>query len=221
MRPSPKSAVDVSPHANRNNPSKSKRQMEMSDAAAVALARTGDGQAFRVLVERHSRKIFRLAFRLTGNESDAEDIVQETFLRAYRSLNQFDERAVFTSWLYRIATNYALDLLRLRKTRSAQSLCAENGEGASLSDVIASDEPTPDRLAFSGELQKKVAQAMERLTAQERAAFILRHFDGHTIEEISSLLSLGVNTTKQAIFRAVQKMRRALQPVEGETAWRS
>lgn len=90
-----------------------------------------------------------------------------------------------------------------------------------MSDVIASDEPTPDRLAFSGELQKKVAQAMERLTAQERAAFILRHFDGHTIEEISSLLSLGVNTTKQAIFRAVQKMRRALQPVEGETAWRS
>lgn len=85
MRPSPKSAVDVSPHANRNNPSKSKREMEMSDAAAVALARTGDGQAFRVLVERHSRKIFRLAFRLTGNESDAEDIVQETFLRAYRS----------------------------------------------------------------------------------------------------------------------------------------
>lgn len=194
--------------------------MEMSDAAAVALARAGDCDAFRVLVERHSQKLFRLSFRLAGNEEDAEDIVQETFLRAYRNLNQFDERAVFTSWLYRIATNYAFDLLRMRKVRTAQSLNAAPVDGQTVEDRIASDSPTPERLMFSAQLQTRITLAMDQLTPQERTAFTLRHFEGHTIEEISEALKVGSNATKHAVFRAVQKMRRVLQPLEGETAWR-
>src|SRR5499427_7816408 len=95
-------------------------RMEYADQALVAEARSGDPEAFRVLVERHSRALFRLAFRMTGNESDAEDIVQETFLRAYRQLAKFDERASFGTWLYRIATNYALDLVRSRNRRNEQ-----------------------------------------------------------------------------------------------------
>src|SRR5437016_6985315 len=94
--------------------------MEWSDETAVARARSGDADAFRLLVERHSRPLFRLAFRMTGNESDAEDVVQETFLRAYRQLAKFDERASFGTWLYRIATNYTLDLVRARNRRSEQ-----------------------------------------------------------------------------------------------------
>src|ERR671938_565225 len=92
--------------------------MELTDAAIVARARAGDSDAYRVLVERHSRALFRLAFRMTGNESDAEDVVQESFLRAYRQLGKFDERASFGTWLYRIATNCSLDLVRSRKRRS-------------------------------------------------------------------------------------------------------
>jgi RNA polymerase sigma-70 factor (ECF subfamily) len=195
--------------------------MEVTDAAAVALARAGDCDAFRLLVERHSRKLFRLAFRLTGNESDAEDVVQETFLRAYRSLNQFDERAVFTSWLYRIATNHALDLLRLRKTRPAVSLSGGGESEDSLSDRLVAASPGPDRVALSGELQHRITEAMDGLTPHERTAFALRHFEGHTIEEIGSALKLGANATKQVVFRAVQKMRRALEPVGGGAAWRS
>lgn len=194
--------------------------MEVTDAAAVALARAGECDAFRLLVERHSRKVFRLAFRLTGNESDAEDVVQETFLRAYRSLNQFDEKAVFTSWLFRIATNYALDLLRLRKTRAAVSLSAGDEDG-SASDFLPSSNPDPERIALSRQLQVKIADAMEGLTPHERTAFTLRHFEGHTIEEIGSVLRLGANATKQVVFRAVQKMRRALEPVGGGAAWRT
>src|SRR3954453_10746430 len=93
--------------------------MELTDAAFVAKARSGDTDAYRILVERHSRALFRLAFRMTGNEQDAEDVVQESFLRAYRQLSKFDERASFGTWLYRIATNYSLDLVRSRKRRSA------------------------------------------------------------------------------------------------------
>src|SRR3981189_939058 len=93
--------------------------MDAIEAGAVlARARQGDSDAFRVLVERHSRSVFRLAFRMTGNEQDAEDVVQESFLRAYRQLGKFDERASFGTWLYRIAANCSLDLVRSKKRRS-------------------------------------------------------------------------------------------------------
>ena len=94
--------------------------MEWSDEAAAARAKAGDADAFRVLVERHSRPMFRLAFRMTGNEQDAEDIVQDTFLRAYRRIGKFDERASFGTWLYRITVNCSLDLVRARKRRSSR-----------------------------------------------------------------------------------------------------
>src|SRR3977135_799701 len=99
--------------------------MDAIEAGAVlARARQGDTDAFRVLVERHSRSLFRLAYRMTGNEQDAEDVVQESFLRAYKQLAKFDERASFGTWLYRIAMNCSLDLVRSRKRRSEQMVPA-------------------------------------------------------------------------------------------------
>src|SRR6266567_3933767 len=92
--------------------------MEWSDEAAAARAKAGDADAFRVLVERHSRPLFRLAFRMTGNEQDAEDVVQESLLRAFRKLGKFDERASFGTWLHRITVNCSLDVVRARKRRS-------------------------------------------------------------------------------------------------------
>src|SRR5438128_10682346 len=90
--------------------------MDATEAAAVlARARQGDSDAFRTLVERHSRSVFRLAYRMTGNEQDAEDVVQETFLRAYKQLSHYESRSSFSTWLYRIASNYSLDLIRMRK----------------------------------------------------------------------------------------------------------
>ena len=93
--------------------------MEGTDAGAVARARAGDREAFQALVERHSRNVFRLAFRMTGNEEDADDVVQETFLKAYRSLPGFAGRSQFSTWLHRIAANCALDLMRRRPWREA------------------------------------------------------------------------------------------------------
>ena len=195
--------------------------MEVTDAAAVALVRAGDCDAFRLLVERHSRKLFRLAYRLTGNNDDAEDIVQETFLRAYRSLDQFDERAVFTSWLYRIATNYSLDVLRNRKHKQVVSLSVAGAEAVDATEWVASNTPGPERVAFSGQMQERIAEALDQLTPHERTAFTLRHFEGHTTEEIGVALKIGANAAKQVVFRAVQKMRRALEPFEGHAAWRT
>ena len=183
--------------------------MELADRAIVARARLGDRDAFRVLVDRHSRTLFRLAFRMTGNEPDAEDVVQESFLRAYRQLGKFDERASFGTWLYRIAVNCALDLVRSRKRRGEQSA---EGEDDALR-TAASAEPAPDRLALSGEVRDRLSQALNELSAAERAAFVLRHFEGLAIDEVSRVLGCQPGAAKHSIFRAVQKLRRALEPL--------
>ena len=188
--------------------------MELTDAAIVARARAGDADAYRVLVERHSRALFRLAFRMTGNESDAEDVVQESFLRAYRQLGKFDERASFGTWLYRIATNCSLDLVRSRKRRSEQMAPADEEMENPILNLPGHD-PTPERSAMSTEVRERVAEAMNELSATERTAFVLRHFEGMCIEDVSRVLECQPGAAKHSVFRAVQKLRRALEPVVG------
>src|ERR1700682_4585326 len=126
--------------------------MELTDAAFVAKARAGDADAYRVLVERHGRALFRMAFRMTGNEQDAEDVVQESFLRAYRQLGKFDERASFGTWLYRIAMNCSLDLVRSRKRRSEQ-LAPADPEMDDPMLSLPSGDATPDRLAMPAQVR--------------------------------------------------------------------
>src|SRR5437773_391608 len=157
------------------------------DTETVAQARAGDADAFRRLVERHSRNVFRLAYRMTGNEHDAEDVVQEAFLRAYRRLHQYDERARFSSWLHRIAANCAYDLLRVRRRRDEDPW--PEGPDASAAE-FPSPEPAPDRLVLSAEVKQRLGVAMSRMSAQEKAAFVLRHFEGMSIAEIGEALEL-------------------------------
>lgn len=185
--------------------------MEASEAAAIERARAGDSEAFRVLVERHSRTVFRVAYRMTGNEQDAEDTVQETFLRAYRQMGQFDSRARFSTWLCRIALNCSLDLLRARQRRRECSE-ARDGEGAARLLLQPAADPTPDRLAFSRQVRQRLAAALERLSPLERTAFVLRHFEGIPIGEIARVLGRPNGATRHCVFRAVRKLRRALEP---------
>ena len=190
--------------------------MDDSDAVAVALAREGDQDAFGMLVERHSLRLFQLVYRMTGNEQDAEDVVQETFLRAYKQLSRFESRAGFGTWLHRIAANCSLDLLRKRK-RQDEKVEAVELESEDPLLTLSSQAPAPDDQVFHLEVRQKVEAVMEQLTAMERAAFVLRHFEGKSIEEIGSALGTGPSATKQSIFRAVQKLRRALEPVLNAT----
>jgi RNA polymerase sigma-70 factor (ECF subfamily) len=183
--------------------------MDASDGAAVLdRARQGDGEAFRALVERHSRSVFRLAFRMTGNEQDAEDVVQESFIRAYRQLGRFESRANFGTWLYRIAANCAVDLMRARQARHDMVRGESLDETAS---TATSNLPAPDRLAESAEIQQRVAKALDALSPLERAAFTLRHYEGRSIDEISRTLNLGTSAAKHSVFRAVKKLRAALE----------
>jgi RNA polymerase sigma-70 factor (ECF subfamily) len=183
--------------------------MEASDNELVERVCGGDDEAFRVLVERHSRSIYRSAFRITGNAADADDVVQETFLRAYRAARGFDARASFTTWLHRIAINCSLDLIDSRKRRDHR---INDGEDLNL---VASHDASPDRIALGSEMQRANAKAMAELTGNERTAFVLRHFEGMPLEEIGQILGTRLNATKNTVFRAVKKLRQQLQPFTG------
>lgn len=186
------------------------------DDAAVARARDGDTDAFRLLVERHSRGVYRLALRVTGNAQDAEDVVQETFLKAFRQLERFESRASFGTWVHRIAMNCAVDLLRSRPRREQPAEDAALEGMASTPDHAGGQHGmSPERLAASIEVGDRVREAMSRLSALERAAFVLRHMEGQSIAEIGRALGIRDNAAKHCVFRAVRKMRMALEPFAG------
>ena len=145
-----------------------------SDVSLVTRAQAGDMDAFRVLVERHTRSVFRLAFRLTGNEQDADEVVQESLIKAYRQLHRFESRASFSTWLYRITANCAVDLLRSRP-RGLESLDGVTVDGEPVGEVETATTPAADRLVFSGQVQEHMRDALARLSERERTAFLLRH----------------------------------------------
>ena len=186
--------------------------MDERDPSVVARARDGDRDAFRALVERHSRYIFSLAHRMTGNAQDAEDVVQEAWLKAHRQLSRFEARADFRTWMHRITVNCSIDLIRARRHREDAHDPVDLEQGP-LSERGAETQATPERMAASVQISERVNAALDLLTALERAAFTLRHVEGMSIEEVGEKLGMKTSATKHSIFRAVKKMRNALEPL--------
>jgi RNA polymerase sigma-70 factor (ECF subfamily) len=180
----------------------------------IARAQAGEEEAFRMLVEQHSRSVFNVAYRIVGNPHDAEEAVQETFLRVFKRLDGFQERAQFTTWLYRVAANAALDLVRKRQRHASRETELEIQDAPSRPHAVTT--PDPERMARSGQISERVAGAMDLLTPGERAAFTLRHLQGLSIHEIGTALDMEGSAVKNAIFRAVQKMRHELAPLASE-----
>ena len=196
--------------------------LRQSDAAAVERVLAGDREAYRALVDKHSRNVHRLAYRLTGNAHDAEDVVQEAFLRAYQKLQQFEARANFGTWVYRIAANYAIDRLRQRQKEEArrQEPEPQGQDGVELDPLaqVRDEKPSPERLMQSTQLRREMQRALGQLSDAERTAFVMRHWEGCGIEEIAGVLKSNSGAAKNTVFRAVQKLRQALEPfLEGRT----
>jgi RNA polymerase sigma-70 factor (ECF subfamily) len=184
--------------------------MNYGDDGALEKARGGDSDAFRLLVERHATAVFRLAYRMTGNETDAEDMVQETFLRAWREIRRFDGRASFGTWIHRICANRTVDFLRA-KNRWQPAGAAGPDEDHDPFRGLASGEPSPERTARSAEASATLAPALASLSEIERTAFVLRHYEGLPIDEIAGVLGVQPGAARHSIFRAVRKLRRALE----------
>jgi RNA polymerase sigma-70 factor (ECF subfamily) len=185
--------------------------MDVRDPSVVARAAGGDRDAFQALVEFHSRYIYSLAHRMTGNAQDAEDVVQEAWLKAHKQLSRFESRADFRTWMHRITVNCSIDLIRARRHRE-DAHDPQDLEQGPLSERGAEAQATPERMTASAQISDRVNQALGLLTALERAAFTLRHVEGMSIEEVGEKLGMKTSATKHSIFRAVKKMRAALEP---------
>ncbi len=192
--------------------------MGKNDQQAVQATLAGDKDAYGVLVVRHSPSLFRVAFRITGNEADAEDVVQEALLRGYRKLADFDQRAQFGTWIYRITVRCALDRIdasrrdgRLNGRMETNLLRVSEENDPELQAVqVPTTSAGPERLLLSGEIGALQEAALGSLTSIERSAFVLRHMEDRSSEEIGAALGIAPNAAKQAVFRAVQKLRQRL-----------
>jgi len=188
--------------------------MGTNDHAVIRAVLAGDKEAYGELVVQHSHQLFRVAFRITGNEADAEEIVQEAFLRGYQRLESFELRSKFGTWIYRIAVNCALN--RVGKSEvDAEYRHGEENDPEQKTVQVAGTGADPERALLSREIGTAHQQAMQRLTATERTAFILRHMEDRSMSDIAEVLGIAPNSAKQAVFRAVQKLRRELAPLRG------
>ncbi len=178
------------------------------EAAIVAQARTGDAKAFNELLQRYERKIFRLALHITQNREDAEDVLQETFLKAYQHLDQFQGQSKFYTWIVRIAVNQALMKLRKRKSDRSVSLddTIDTGENTVAREIAAWDE-NPEEQYGREELNQILTSAVDGLTPIYRAVFVLRDVDGLSTEETAEALELSVPAVKSRLLRARLQLR--------------
>jgi len=188
--------------------------MGLNEHSAIRAVLSGDTEAYQALVVRHSSMLFRVAVRITGNEADADEVVQEAFLRGYERLPSFQFRAGFGTWIYRIAVNCAFDCVR-RREPDEDRCTVENtdSDAGRMQEQVADLSAGPERLLLSQEMASQQQFAMHALTPLERTAFQLRHLEDQSTSEIAETLNMAPNAVKQAVFRAVQKLRRRLAPM--------
>jgi RNA polymerase sigma-70 factor (ECF subfamily) len=176
---------------------------EFDDLTLVVRAQEGDTRAFEALVRRHQRQLYRLALRLVGNRSDAEDAVQDAFIAAWRRLSGFRGDAAFSSWMYRIVTNRCLKLSRTRRP------------ALSLDDV--GDQPTPDRASpeHQAETDDRAAaliRALQELPAEQRVCWILRDLHGLSYDDIAAIVSTSPDSVRGRLYRARRTLAEVMTP---------
>ena len=186
------------------------------DIALANQAKQGDRSAFTQLVNRYAPKIYRTARHITKNDADAEDVLQETFLKAYSRLDQFKGDAKFYTWLTRIGVNQALMKLRQRKDGKFLPLDqqVDTGEG-SIAREIASGDADPEQQYEREELRRTLSSGIDSLPESYRTVLVLRDIDGLSTEETAESLGLSVSAVKSRLLRARLRLRDKLQRVLG------
>lgn len=169
----------------------------------IEKAKQGDMAAFEQIVLKYQGIIYNTAFKISSNSEDAYDITQETLLKIYKNIKHFEGKSKFTTWIYRIVTNTALDFIKKYRKANVYSLNAEMGEeGDSYIDNIKDDSPTPHELVESAETQKLVQKALDKLSPNHKAVLVLRDINGLSYEEIAQVLLCSEGTVKSRINRA-------------------
>lgn len=182
--------------------------MASTDEELVARSRGGDLDSFNQLVRRWERPIYALAYRVIGREEDARDVVQETFLRAFRALGGFKGQAKFSSWLYRITLNLCRDWMR----RERRAPMVQAPEGVDIIELAAETEPASsiEELVARRQLGRAVAKVMAALPEEQRTAIVLKEYHGLTFQEIADLLDCPLSTVKTRMYQGLTVLRKEL-----------
>ena len=186
----------------------------IDDTLLVREAQRGNRAAFEELVRHYDQAVLRLAMHLTGSEHEAQDIYQDAFLKAYKSVGNFRFECSFYTWIYRIVTNLCLDHLRKKQVRKEEAPVAtdKSGEQYDVLDQVPDGRAgaNPERDLMSRELAGRIGLALEKLTPRERMVFELKHYHGLKLRTVGEVLNTTEETAKNTLFRATQKLRGAL-----------
>lgn len=177
----------------------------MEEHTLIQSAQRGDMDAFRRLFEENKRRIFAVAFRYAKNKEDAEDILQDTFIKAYQALDSFhtEDNTSFTSWLYRISINSSIDLLRKHKKMRDKYFDNDDFENLSSGD----EGSNPEHLTHLHDVRSRIAGVLNKLTARQRMIFILRHNQHLSTQEIAEYMNCSQGSVKKQLFRAVSAIK--------------
>jgi RNA polymerase sigma-70 factor (ECF subfamily) len=180
-----------------------------SDHELIARTLGGDGGAYGILVERFQRKIYRVAYAIVRDDTEADTITQDTFIQAYTHLARFQGRSELETWLTRIAINRSRDWLRRRKFVSLFSHDDESDDREYVIEPV-DDRPDAERQFMAHQLRAAILRAERTLSSQQKIIFRLRHYENHSLEEIAELLGLRSGTVRAHLFRAIHKVRKEL-----------
>ena len=181
---------------------------DLNEKDLIRKAKQGDMLAFEQLILKHEEIVYNVALRMMNHSEDARDISQEVFLKAYRSLSNFDERSAFSTWLYRITHNTCIDEMRKRKGKQTYSLEEElESEDGAMQRQVADESDTPEESLLREEQKSEILQALDTLSEEHKAAIILRDVKGLAYEEIAEILELSLGTAKSRINRARNQLK--------------
>ncbi len=184
----------------------------VDEARLIAEVRAGNAEAFEYFVRKYQRRITRVAYRMLRDMGEADCAAQESFLRAYKSLDEFREGSAFETWLTRICINWCKDRLKRRRlVVYFHQAPREDGEDSGPRDVVPHPDPSPERLAISREIRERLRKAIELLSPRQKAIFQLKHFEELSIPEIAEITGLDSGTVKSHLFRAAHKIRSRLR----------
>ncbi len=181
-----------------------------NEAALIGRIKNGDDNAMEEIVKLYKKKVYFLAYDLMGNQADAEDLVQDVFLKAYSSIKRFRGDSRFSTWLYRITVNRSIDLRR-RKANVIINDSEELDEQVFTVDEKGdSGTEDPHQQFNNAEIAEHIRRALRNVSPREKTAFVLKHFNELPIAEVANVMGVSAGTVKSLLFRAVQKLRKEL-----------
>jgi len=195
---------------NLHGRSKRGNHMGLIEENLIKKVKKGDRDAFAELVDLYKDKVYKVSYRMLGNQQEAEDVAQETFLRVYANIDSYDPSYKFSTWIYRIASNLSIDQLRKKKQIYSLDKQVEGTEGLEWHDRLSDPGQGPEDQLLTGELQGQVQEAINSLTPKYRSIMILRYLEDLSLSEISEVLKLPVSTIKTRIHRGRETLRKKL-----------